>query len=128
MAAFATSLGERYRGDTIRIAFQVFDEEGGDPLDTTGADVWLSGKLAILDPDGSAVFIKTNDVGGGIEAVDEATGQYLATLDPGDTDSLTATSTVIYIDIQVKDAGGDITTVATYKLTILAEITVTTTI
>lgn len=117
-----------FRGDSRSLTVAALQPDGVTPQDLTGWSLWFTGKLAILDPDMSAVFQRT--IGSGITVTDAAAGLATVALAPASTDSLmatgTATSVDLFCDLQGKDGSGDVATLATGKITVLAEITRTT--
>lgn len=106
------------RGDTIDLEVTVTRD--GAPVDLTGADLWFTAKLKVKDADVDAVAQKT--VGSGITVTDAVNGEALITLDPADTDGLTK-ETTLYCDVQLVEASGRVTTVASGTLTILRDVT-----
>jgi len=119
---------QMYRGDTKSIEMAAVEADGTTPINLSGWSLWFTGKNNILDADGSAVFQK--ETGSGIVVTDAASGEATITLAPADTDSLmgtgSATSVDLFCDLQGVDGSGNVATLATGKLTVLAEITRTT--
>jgi hypothetical protein len=96
----------------------------------TGWTLWFTAKMAILDADVAAIFQKKTG-GLGITITSPTGGLASIALAPADTDGTmatgTATSVDLFCDLQGKDGSGNVATLATDKLTVLAEITRTTT-
>lgn len=122
MAKFRVSA---FRGDTIRllVACTRPDEDGvSQPIDVTGATAWFTAKRSITDADDATTTIQKTS-GAGIEVIDsDDDNELLVTLDPEDTDSLTAKTTYV-CDLQLEENTGIITTVAFGKLIVLLEAT-----
>lgn len=109
------------RGDTIDLEVTV--ARGGSPVDLSGADLWFTAKRKLKDLDIAAVAQKT--LGDGIAVTDAPAGELLVTLAPDDTDDLTK-ETVLYCDVQMVEASGRVTTVASGTLTVQLDATVAT--
>lgn len=109
------------RGDTIDL--EVTAARDGSPVDLTSADLWCTGKRKLKDADEDAIFQKT--LGDGIVLIDPEEGTALVTIDPADTAVLTKQTTV-YTDIQMIEASGRVTTIASGTLTVELDATVTT--
>lgn len=105
------------RGDSKTFLF-AFD------VDLTGAsEVWMTAKSALADSDGAAIFQKT--VGAGVTVVDDPTGTVQIDLDPDDTSSLSGPRDRLYYDVQVLDTDDKITTLASGRLIVRADVTTT---
>lgn len=109
------------RGDTIDL--EVIATRDGAPLDLTGTSIWFTAKRKLKDADENAIAQKT--LGAGITVTDAEAGEALVTLDPADTAALTK-ETTLYCDVQVVEASGRVTTVASGTLTIELDVTVAT--
>lgn len=118
MSTFALTVK---RGDTIDL--EVTATRAGAPVDLTGADIWCTGKRNLKDADADAVFQKK--IGDGVAIVDADAGEALVTLDPADTASLTK-QTTLYCDVQLVEADGRVTTIASGTLTVELDATVAT--
>jgi hypothetical protein len=105
------------RGDTVKLNITV--TRGGSAVDLTGASIWFTVKNAVTDAD-PGVFQKT--VGSGIVVTNAAAGQAQITIANADTSAIVGSRTLLY-DIQVKEAGGDITTVANGTITVSPDVT-----
>jgi hypothetical protein len=129
MAAYTDFSFQMFRGDSRSIAVAALQPDGVTAQNISGWALWFTGKLNILDPDGSAVFQRT--IASGITVTNAALGLATVALAPASTDSLmaagTQTSVDLFCDLQGKDGAGNVATLATGKITVLAEITRTTT-
>lgn len=108
-----------YRGDTAEFRVTALDIDGN-PLDITGAQAWFTAKRSTTDDDVSAVFQKT--VGDGITITDAPGGIMLVRLSESDTSSVTKKEYLQY-DLQVKDTGNGVWTVARGSLLVEADVT-----
>ena len=108
-----------FRGDTKLITLTI--TKNGAALNITGFHVWFTGKLAISDTDVQAIFQRST-INGGVTLTNAASGIATVVIRPIDTDSL-ATETILFCDAQMRDSSGNITTLATGKITVLPEIT-----
>lgn len=113
-----------YRGDYMEWG-GVIKDANDDPLDITGWDLWFTGKLDREDTDLAAVFQLT--IGAGITVADPTLGEYVIALEAADTDALTELSTSLFCDLQTKDTADKPRTLRTGMLTVIGEITRTTT-
>lgn len=113
-----------YRGDDEEFGGVVTEDDEITPVDITGWEIWFTAKTAILDADGSALFIL--ETGAGITITDAVNGEYEISIAAALTDALITLSGEYFCDLQVKDLGGKVRTLLTGKLTIKAEITRTT--
>lgn len=112
------------RGDSKAFAFAITDASG-DPLDLTGASVWMTAKEAYADTDDGATFQKTN--ADGITVLDAANGLIRVDLVPGDTDGLDDKRVRLLYDIQVLDADDKVTTPISGRIVVSPDVTLTTT-
>jgi hypothetical protein len=116
---------EIYRGDTTTIPFSV--SRSTLPVDLTSAVIWFTLKSSVVDADVAAVLQKSS-VDGGITILDQTTdrGKASINLAPGDTATLglTVSGPVVYqYDIQVKEASGRVSTVATGAFVLRPDVT-----
>lgn len=86
--------------------------------------MWFTAKYSYADPDLSAVFQKT--LGSGIVYTNAAQGLATATLVGTDTSALAPVKVLLVYDIQVKDAGGNIFTIARGNLIVVPDVTLAT--
>jgi len=107
-----------YRGDTKTINLTITDEDGG-AVNLTGAEVWLTVKAAVADPDPGILQKKVTT------HVLPLEGKTSVTIDPADTDSV-APADYLY-DVQLKQSGGIISTLLEGSFKIRADITRSTT-
>lgn len=114
---------EMFRGDTFKWDLAV--TQGGSPVDITGWVLWMTAKLDPLTPDASAQF-KKQSPSTGITITSAVGGLARITVDPADTTSLTDTTT-LFFDVQGKESGGAIHTLASGTLKVLVDVTVATT-
>jgi hypothetical protein len=91
--------------------------------DLAGVDLWFTAKESVYDADVDAVIQKV--IGSGITVVNESGGIVTISIDHADTVNLRARylGTPLVWDVQLKDAIGDIQTVANGTLTIEPDIT-----
>jgi hypothetical protein len=121
-----------YRGDTIEmtVAIQKTDALYGTvtPYDLTGAKVWCTLKRGTEDHDNVAIaqVSTTGSVpaGGGITIRSPATAGIVDIIVPSAaTVGLQPIEQYLLYDVQLKDAGGVIRTVATGKVRVLPDVT-----
>lgn len=98
------------------------DVEQGDPYPLTGKDMWVTGKLGLLDDDAEAVFQKTNGAGITVRGSPE---EHIAEvrLIAADTADLPGSETHLVCDAQVKTEDNEIWTIAFGTLTVLPDVT-----
>src|SRR5690242_14420560 len=112
------------RGDTIK--FDVAITRSGNAVDLTGATFKVTGRHT---PDESsdltAIFQKT--IGSGVTVTSAAGGTIRVQLDPADTANLSVSLStyekIIYVDVQMVESDGTVSTVARGTLTIVSDIT-----
>lgn len=112
-----------FRGDSKSFVLALPDA-AGNPIDLTGAMVWMTAKEALADDDSGATFQKS--VGDGITVLDDTHGVILVELDSADTEDLAASRTRLYYDVQVKDADDKVTTALSGRITVYPDVTITT--
>lgn len=101
-------------GDTVKLDVAVTRPAGGPAVDVTGATFYCTGKTSPLtQSDVQAQFQKTS--GSGIVIANAAGGLVTVTIAPSDTSSLTA-QTRLYVDVQMNEADGTVTTVSAGQL------------
>lgn len=114
---------EGKRGDTNTYTGTVLDSSDA-AVNLTGCTLRFTAKLARSDAD-DATGVITKTTGSGITHVNAAAGTYRITLDPEDTDALTA-ATLYWWDLQLTDGSGGVFTVGSGTLTMTTDVGVTT--
>lgn len=112
-----------YRGDTWELDGTVTAAAGG-AQNLTGCKLWFTAKRSRSDADVSAVF-QLSSPSGGIAIVSAAAGTFRITVSPPHTSGLTAKA-VLYYDLQLEDASGNVYTLDSGTLTVNLDVTVTT--
>lgn len=107
------------RGDTNVYNIVVLRQDN--PVDLTGAKAWFTAKRQRTDLDVDAIILLDSD-GGGINIYDPLSGRLQVVVPPSDTESLDEEE-VLYYDVQLKEASGVITTIASGKIAITLDIT-----
>ena len=107
------------RGDSERFLLTLTEDE--EPLDLTGAEVWMTAKRHLRDTDAEAVFQKS--VGDGITITDDEGGLAQVDLVPGDTSGLPTRVMRLHYDVQVKTQGGRVLTPISGTLTVSPDVT-----
>lgn len=110
-----------WRGDDRTISIAVFESDGVTPQDITGWDLWVTGKTDIDDLDVAAVF--QLEIGAGITVTDAAGGLATAQITNAMTQALPDATTTLYVDVQAKDAGGDIATLSAGTIRVYQDLT-----
>lgn len=105
------------RGDTL--SFTATVTQSAAPVDLTAAQVWFTAKHSATDAD-PGIFQKT--IGSGIAVSGTDHNLLTITVDPADTAGLDAPTT-LHWDLQIKEAGGRVTTVAGGTIALAADIT-----
>ena len=120
----APTLIRMFRGDTKAITLTI--QRNNAAVNLTGMTIWLTAKRKVSDLDAAAIFQKST--AGGIVVSSPATaGIAVATIAPADTSGLEDEILNLVCDVQVKDSGGTITTVSSFTLQVLPDVTRTTT-
>lgn len=120
MVVTATNLS-MIRGDTMVMSMTIVND--GIPQDITGGTFWFTAKNRLSDEDTAAVFEKTN--GDGITLTDPTHGVARIELVPADTEDMVISDSRgvnLYWDIQYKNVGGKVYTVARGLLTVYADV------
>jgi len=124
MSSFALTA---FRGDTIRLLATTTRPnattgvmEAVNLTGLTGNDLSFTAKRKRKDADVDAVAVKT--IGAGIAVQDAAAGELVVTLAPADTDAL-AKPVTLECDVQMIEADGTVTTVASGTLAIALDVT-----
>lgn len=119
-----------FRGDTWRFFDQVFQDvvtlelftvpvtspprrppERAKPFDLTGCRVWVTAKRQVPDPDLAAMVELDNLSLGGVVLTAATSGVFSSTAPPSAFAGLEDTEVRLRMDVQVKDAAGNIFTV-----------------
>lgn len=108
------------RGDTRTLTITV-DDTDGTPYAWAGSKLWFTAKTAYTDTDTDAVIAKTSDPGEGITF--PADGQAKVVIDHADTADLPNERTVLFCDVQLLTADGDIYTIDVGQIIIGNEVT-----
>lgn len=119
MALTETTLDPMQRGDSYIFEATVTDSAGA-AVDLTGYSIWSTGKHALTDADGSAVYQVTK-AGGGITVTGASSNVARVTIPASATTSLT-TNVTIFWDVQIK-SGDNVYTVARGTLGIYLDVT-----
>lgn len=111
-----------YRGDTV--ALNITITASGLAYNLTGKTLWFTAKTSysVADP---GTFQKK--IGSGITVTSAVDGRAQIVISPADTYSLGNSKTLLVYDCQVKDASGNVYTVASGNLIIVPDVTRSTT-
>lgn len=117
-----------YRGDTIRIPFQIVDRDTAAAINIAGWTFWFTAKFALANPDKQAGISQDNisptpPGNGGIVLVNASLGQGVVTVQPVVTRCFADGPTEMDYDIQVEDTGGIITTVERGCIVVVPDVT-----
>jgi hypothetical protein len=115
-----------FRGDTIRLPFQVVDRETGGAIDITEWTVQFTAKYALPNPDAQAALAQDNVSPGGlggIVLVGPTLGQGIVTVQPISTRRWGDGDTRVVYDLQATDPGGVVTTVEIGELVVVPDVT-----
>lgn len=115
------------RGDT-RTVTETVGPTGLDSNGISGWSFWFTAKYDPNDADANAVFQKV-PADWALQVAGDATtaGVILCTINPNDTLSLPAYRVVLFYDVQAKDTSGHIFTIDSGDLTVVADVTISTT-
>jgi len=108
-----------FRGDTVSLDVTV--TASGSAYNLTGCSMWFTAKQRYSDLDAAAVFQKST--GSGITITSPTFGQATVVISPSDTSGLSNVKQLLLYDLQVKDASGNIYTVASGNLVVYPEVT-----
>ena len=114
----ATAL-EITRGDTSALNVTCYQSDGVTALNITGYTLWWTAKNR--DGDADPGVIQKTTTGGGVTITNAVGGLATVNLAAADTSGLGGV--LLLWDLQAKDAGGNITTLASGTVTITADIT-----
>jgi hypothetical protein len=112
------------RGDKIAFTASMTDGTGVNPADLTGITITFTAKRRKTDTDAQAIIVRST-ADGIVTDYDPTTGTATITLDPEDTELLTAhvVARSLYWDVQIDDMAGDVRTPLKGLLAIDADIT-----
>lgn len=110
------------RGDSF--PFNIAVTQAGAAFNLTGCSIRMTAKWNHADADSAAVFTRT--VGSGITVTNAGGGLATVIVAPANTLSLPANTVNLYYDIQVTDAGSNVYTVNSGKLTVSPDVSITT--
>lgn len=111
------------RGDTAFLDFAVVLNAA--PQNITGWTLWFTAKRRVGDADPGV--LQKSTTGGGITITNAATGLGTVNLVPADTAALPEQPTTLYADLQGKDGGGNIWTLAKGLIAVRPDATLSTT-
>lgn len=111
---------EMFRGDSAEFELTVTKDAA--PVNLTGGQLRFSAKRSKDDPDADAVVSKVSTDTAQIEITNAAGGLATVKMVPADTEDLTE-QTVLFYDVQFKDATNRIFTLATGKLKVRLDVT-----
>lgn len=111
------------RGDTVDLAVVV--TASGSAYSLVGCTIWFTAKTSFSLADSGATFQKK--IGSGITVTSAANGRFTVRISPTDTYSLGNSKTLLVYDCQVKDASGNVYTVASGNIIVLPDVTRSTT-
>jgi hypothetical protein len=120
MPDFSSFAVEVDLGETANLDFAV--TVGGIAQNITGWLIWFTAKRRVADLDAAAV-IQHSTASGGVAITNAAGGLGTVTLSPADTAALPEQRLKLFADIQGKDGGGNIFTLAKGTLSIRAKVT-----
>jgi len=107
------------RGDRAVFELAIRDAVG-DALSLAGKELYFTAKTAVSDLDADAVIVKA--IATGIVVTDEAGGIAEVTIDPADTEDLTAETTLVY-DVEMRDpVTSDVATVVLGTLIVVPDV------
>ncbi len=112
---------EMFRGDTEQFFLSISRNEV--PVDLNDAKIWMTGRRS---QGASALFIKTSDMGGGIEITDASGGLATVTMSNTDTAGLSSEVVTLVYDVQVRESSGRISTVFSGNLVVKPDVTLET--
>lgn len=115
----STDLPPTKRGDNIK--FNVTVTVNGAPLDLTTYSVWCTGKRQLSDADVAAVWQVTK--AGGEITLTGASNNIAQVNVPGSNTAVLTDNATLFYDVQIKSAGGEISTVADGRITITLDVT-----
>lgn len=113
------------RGDTNAFEFTLTRAGVAVNITDSSTKVWFTAKKLFADADASAAIRKgtTNTGLSGISITDGANGKYVVTIAPADTSSMSNDTNWFLFDTQVREASGTISTVASGRLAVMPDTT-----
>jgi hypothetical protein len=109
-------IDDYYSGDTLKINYTVYrDEAKQERKDLRQA----SAEWILAEDEGyTPIVTKTSQSGGGIQFTNARNGELTVTIEPSDTESISGTK---YHELEITDAQGDVSTVASGDIVIDAD-------
>lgn len=117
------------RGDTRTFRLRVYQKnvkEETFAVDITGFSIWFTAKKSLATVDASAEIRKSTALGT-ITLDEPSMGKCSFNLINADTSGFPDVSTELFYDVKLMDVGGDIETVVSGKMTVLPNVTLSTT-
>lgn len=117
---------EMFRGDSLGFEIEMANPETNAPLSLAGAKFWFTAKHAYADPDErAAIRLDSDPVNGrgGITIVDEARGLARVDIPPIATRAFADGVVNLVYDVQIKEAGGAVSTVEIGTLSVYPDVT-----
>lgn len=115
----APAIKDYIRGDSRQINIQVYQSDGVTPFNLTGCEVFFTvnaNSNNTADSDATAVIAKKTST-----FANPSSG--LATIQLANTDTQDVAPGSYYYDVQLKDASGNITSLAQAQFTVIADVT-----
>jgi len=111
------------RGDTFKLRVDVKDQFGASK-NITGFKVWFTVKNQVNEPDTLAVFKAASDDGSGhVTIVNASLGQVRCVMPSLFTQQLADAETVLFYDVQLRDASDEIITIEKGQLLVEPDVT-----
>lgn len=110
-----------FRGDTLAWDLEIGNPSTGGPLNLTSTTIWFTAKHNYVDPDIRAA-IKCSTDNDGVVITDVVRGKARVTIDPIKTRSFPDGPVKLVYDIQIKDAGGAVTTIEAGTITVWPDV------
>ncbi len=111
---------EIFRGRTNIL--NIFVTLNDSAYDLSGCKLWLTAKRLFTDEDSVAIF-QLNSPDDGIEIISALDGEAQATIAATDTSELPYSVTMLFFDIQIKSAAGELFQVASGKMKVKPNVT-----
>lgn len=114
-----------FRGDTFTQQFQFKRALSGTtapvPVGLSGATIWATLKLTVVEPDNTAISQVT--IGDGVTVDNASSGLFTVTFPPASTATLPDGVTTLELDIQIRESSGRVTTVLRGELLVEPDVT-----